>query len=377
MAAGFLQICRDNIYVILHGDYKKGVIDLNTLGNPALFRLLRKSVIPPVKGLPRLTKRQRAAVRRFYSPYLIFPSTRYHRLCTAKSRRFSPRYLPEELHGLWIDRYFSDREEARYLDNKCYYYRLFSDIKQPELVAMRIGGTWLDGSLTGIPSRKLRDILAAEPEVVLKKAVNSEGGFGVHFLSEPALYRDFLRAMKDISCDVVLQRPVRQHPQMAELHPQSVNTLRIVSLLTEDRVKIYAAAVKIGAGGSRTDNGCQGGIYCGVKKDGRLGDYGVLDDGAVVHRHPSLGYQFSEKRIPHLDRAAALVKKAHSFMGHFRLIGWDIAIDEQGDAVMIEANLSLGGITDIQMCCGPLFGKDTEKILDEALQGKRRATALL
>ena len=64
-------------------------------------------------------------------------------------------------------------------------------------------------------------------------------------------------------------------------------------------------------------------------------------------------------------------------MGHFRLVAWDVTIDEQGEAVLIEANLTLGGINDVQMCSGPLFGKDTKKILDEVFRGKRKATTLL
>jgi hypothetical protein len=64
-------------------------------------------------------------------------------------------------------------------------------------------------------------------------------------------------------------------------------------------------------------------------------------------------------------------------MGHFRMISWDVAIDEQGEAVLIEANLTLGGISDVQMCSGPLFGRDTKKILDEVFRNNRKVATLL
>ena len=126
------------------------------------------------------------------------------------------------------------------------------------------------------------------------------------------------------------------------------------------------------------DNGCHGGIYCGVHSDGRLGEIGALDNGEVLYTHPDLGYRFSDKKVPCLGKAIKLVKQAHSFLGHFRLVSWDIAIDEEGDAVLVEANLSLGGIDDVQVCTGPLFGRDTKKILDEVFDSrKRKWTTLL
>lgn len=366
----------DNLYACVKGNFKDGVTDINVLGNLAVLRVDRKSVTPSVKKLPKLTASQKRALRKFYAPYVRFMTTRYHRLYTAKSGRFYPEYLPEDLYLMWIDRYYSDREAARYLDNKCYYYRLFSNVKQPEAVVMRIGGTWLDGNLKPISGRGVLLLAGREPELVVKKADNSQGGYGVHFISGPYIVQDFRRVLHGIQGDVVVQRPIRQHPQLAALHPQSVNTMRIVSLLTKDRVKIYAAALKIGTGDSRTDNGCQGGFYCGLKSDGSLRDYGVLDNGTVVHRHPDLGYSFAGKKVPHFDKALALVKEAHTFMGHFRLVSWDVTIDEKGDAVLVEVNLTMGGINDVQMCSGPLFGKDTKKILDEALRGKRKVTTL-
>ncbi len=178
--------------------------------------------------------------------------------------------------------------------------------------------------------------------------------------------------IRTIPCDLVIQRPVRQHPDLARLHPESVNTLRIVSLLTQEKVKIYAVCLKIGVGKERVDNGCHGGIYCGVRPDGRLRKLGVTDDGRMVERDRSWDTGLRNRGFRCLKSALTLVRRAHPFMGRFRLISWDIAIDEKGEAVLIEANLSLGGINDVQICSGPLFGRDTKKVLDEVFRNFRR-----
>ena len=367
-----MNVLLENIRCMLTGSYTEGKTDLNTLSNLALIRVDRCTVTPSLKGTPKLSGRQKRAVRRFYRPYVRRITDRYHRYYTHKNGVFRPDYLPEELYVTQVDRYFSDREEARFLDNKCYYYRLFSNVKQPELIGMRIGGSWLDGRLQPVSYESLKKAASAEPELVIKRAVNSQGGYGVHFLSGRTVEKKLDAQIRKIPCDLVIQRPVRQHKDLARLHPESVNTLRIVSLLTREKVKIYAVCLKIGVGKERVDNGCHGGIYCGVRPDGRLRKMGIMDDGRTVECHPQLGYRFDQQKVPCLKNALDLVRRAHPFMGRFRLISWDIAIDEKGEAVLIEANLSLGGINDVQICSGPLFGRDTKKILDEVFGGRRR-----
>jgi len=367
------KIIRDNIVSIITGDYEKGKVDLNTLGNPALLRIDRTITASGKKKHPALSRKQKRAARRYYSPYVRFLTDRYHRIYTGMSGgKFYPEYIPEELYLMYIDRYFCDREEARFLDNKCYYYRLFSNIRLPEPVGMRIGGSYLDKSLGLVSYEKLLELAKKEPgEIVVKPAVGTEGGFGVHFLHE-SNREELGGILKKLPGDVVIQRALKQHPAFAELHRESVNTFRIVSLLAGSQVKIYAVCLKIGVGSSRVDNGCSGGIYCGVGPDGRLGEIGSLDNGDIVYAHPDLGYRFSDQKVPGVKKAVKLVREAHAFMGHFRLVSWDVAIDEAGEAVLIEANLTMGGIVNVQACTGPLFGKDTRKLLDEAFRGKRR-----
>ena len=52
-------------------------------------------------------------------------------------------------------------------------------------------------------------------------------------------------------------------------------------------------------------------------------------------------------------------------IAHFRLVSWDIAIDDKKEAVLIECNLSLGGSDDVQVVNGPFFGEWTKQVLDE------------
>ena len=64
-------------------------------------------------------------------------------------------------------------------------------------------------------------------------------------------------------------------------------------------------------------------------------------------------------------QAKELVKKAHPMVPHFRLVSFDIAINEEGEPIFIEANLCKGSIEIHDFNNGPVFGEDTKKILDE------------
>ena len=177
--------------------------------------------------------------------------------------------------------------------------------------------------------------------------------------------KTFCRLIKTIPCDVVVQKALEQHEAYSALHPESVNTLRIMSLLEPDGVHILATCLRIGVGTSRMDNSSSGGFFVGVHDDGRLGGLSIFDSGEKIEKHPDLGYVISEQKIPYVDRAHAYVKKAHPCISRFRLVAWDIALDQEGEPNLIEVNLTLGAIDDVQACTGPLFGTQTKKILKE------------
>ena len=369
-----LQILKDNLYSAYTGEFREGVTDLNTLHNIALKSILRKKNLKMVRdnSYPELTEEQKAGIREFYRPYTPVDML-YHRVYTSRSGRFCPEYIPEDLYACRIERYFTDRDAARYLDNKCYYYSFFANIRQPELIVMRMGGYWIDPERRMISAEKAKEIFLGTPDVVIKKAFNSEGGFGVFFPVENDKAVIFDEACKD-GDDIVIQKKIIQHESYRALHPQSVNTLRIMSLITRKEVRILKVCVRIGAGSSSVDNICNGGFFVGVDKDGVTMDIGAGADGRVLREHPDLHYALGGIKLPGIDKAVELVKKAHGIMSHCRLAAWDIAIDADGEAVLIETNLSMAGIGNIQACSGPLFGKNTRAVLDEVFykNGVRR-----
>ena len=369
---------KDNIYSYFTGKYIEGETDLDRLGTPALLKIFRKNMTDYLSAFhpPRLNKSQEKSVRDYYARYSKTDLI-YHRVYTDWHGEFHAEYMPDDLYYGKIEPYFCDRLFSKNIDNKCYYPLFFSSAPQPKTYAMRIGGKWLDGNYSFIDMDRLFSIIKEEDEAVLKRATFSQGGHGILFLSGKDKLEKLREAIQENNADLIIQASVKQHPVFEELHPGSVNTLRFMSLLSKDGVKIFARAVRIGRGNARVDNFSSGGLFCGVTEDGYLMDRAVSGDGRSFRTHPDIGYAFAGKALPGCDRAEELIKKAHGIMAHCRIISWDIAIDHKGDALLIEPNLSLGIINAMQACSGPLFGQETRKILEEVFFDKKAKGLLL
>ena len=129
--------------------------------------------------------------------------------------------------------------------------------------------------------------------------------------------------------------------------------------------------MRMGVGGEKVDNASKGGIACGIDENGMLKKYAHKLTGQKFEKHPTNGFVFEGYLLPSVDKAWALVKKAHLMVPHFKMVSWDVSILENGEPIMVEANLAKGTSELHQFCNGPLFGDDTKKILDEVF-GKNK-----
>lgn len=180
---------------------------------------------------------------------------------------------------------------------------------------------------------------------------------------------DALEIPGEIDTDILIQRELFQHADLAAFNPTSVNTLRLYSVLDKTgKTKVYSSVLRVGVGDTRVDNYSSGGISCGIDQNGTLRKYGYYKSGERTDKHPVSGIVFNGYVIPSYDKAVDLVKKAHPMVPHFRSVSWDIAITNTGDVILIEANMSRGGVDLLQLSNGPLFGEDTKMILDEVFK---------
>lgn len=136
----------------------------------------------------------------------------------------------------------------------------------------------------------------------------------------------------------VLEEVLRQHEDMAKLHPSSVNTLRIVTDRVGDTVHIAYVVVKIGTGGGFCDNSGQGGVICRVDEtQGKIISVATDDYFHVFDKHPDTGIVFKGYELPLVKDAIDLAKQAALVVPQITHVGWDVAITPDGP-VLIEGN---------------------------------------
>lgn len=314
-----------------------------------------------------LTSEQKTQVKAFYAPYKL-PNLVFHSFFTEKTGRFYPNYLPQDIYVAHVDPYFNDVRGSKYLDNKCNYDALFYGVPQPYTVLKRVNNIWLDGNSVPVSREQCLKLLAEEPRgVFVKEAQTTAGGHGVTYFKD--LAHNGAEALETASAyptDVIIQRELVQHADLAAVNPSSVNSYRLYSILGKDGVaKIYSSVFRIGVGDTKVDNYASGGVSVGISENGTLREDGYNKLGNKVFAHPVSGITFLGYQLPSYDKAVELVKKTHPRIAHYRSVSWDIAIIEDGTPVLIEANLCRGGIDLLQLNNGPLFGDDTKKILDE------------
>lgn len=180
----------------------------------------------------------------------------------------------------------------------------------------------------------------------------------------------------DVDRDVAVQLVMQQHPEMAKMNASSVNTIRIICIMLDGESIPLSAVVRIGNSGSRVDNFSSGGVGCGVKPDGHLNDCGYTQKGERYDVHPN-GFVFSEGFVPNFDKALEAVKRCHMHVPMFGVASWDIAIDADGEPVLIEYNVGGAGIDIHQYNNGPLYGKYRERIIADAFKNYAERGATL
>ena len=313
-----------------------------------------------------LSSEQHRSIDSFYSKYKKVRHNS-HIFYKSKTGFFYKEFIPDSLYSNYIDQFYNDWHLAGILDNKCYYPRLFSGVNQPEMIAYRLNGFWYDktGQIFQFDDAVKR--IMCVDECFIKKATNSWGGKGVIYCRpSESTVDEIIKHLGSVPVDLVVQAAIKQSPILSAINKDSVNTVRLLSLLRNDgTVKIYSCVLRMGVKGSKVDNASSGGISVGISEDGSLKEIAFSNTGVKYYEHPSTHVKFCDFSIPNFNKMKQIVTELQPQFPHFRLIGWDMACDENNEPVLIEANLCDSELDFHQLNNGPVFGEDTELILQE------------
>jgi len=142
----------------------------------------------------------------------------------------------------------------------------------------------------------------------------------------------------------MIEELVHQHPDIASLNPDTLNTIRIFTLLTIDNEPIIPyAGIRIGRKGYVIDNVSAGGLGAKINiETGKIETEGVdmFRDRYAVH--PDTQAAIKDFQIPHWDKVKETVKAAAFVVPQVRYVGWDVAVTDKGTIEIIEGNTQPG-----------------------------------
>lgn len=309
----------------------------------------------------------------YWKKYGQKPNKRWLRLYAKDSEDFNPRYVPDNLWFRDIIPYFSNTEFRRPYEDKNMHSTIFTNVDKPRTIVKCMAGLYYDPEGNLITKQEGLELLRKETSAIIKPSVDSGEGRLIQFYDKSKENIDELNKKLEVVGDnFIAQEILTQHEKMKSLNPNTLNTIRVLSLLFKEEVHILSIIARMGSGDSRVDNVSAGGIQVTVNQDGTFSKYGFDKKRNKFAKHPDTKVVFEKFEIPGFDEVINKVKEQHVKLPHFKIVGWDFAIGEKGNPVFIEFNSCPGSN---QMTDGPTFGDITEEVLQEVYIDKNFANA--
>jgi hypothetical protein len=273
----------------------------------------------------------------------------------------SDKYIPASLYFYYISPYLVNMNLSMAYVDKNMYFRHFPDVRQPKTIFHNMSGRFYTERMTEVSLEEAVKSLVAKDRFIVKPSIESGRGRDVKLVTGGVTIEHIL---KDYESNYIIQEIVKQHPTMARLNETSLNTIRLYTyrVIGTGEYVLLGSAVRFGGKGAYRDNACTGGGFCKVNDDGSVAD--------EIHNYRRFGWGSlkAEKGIeslviPNYDKVVETVLSLHKTIPYMDLIGWDIAVDEEGVPTLIELN-QYPDCEFIQIFNGPMFGEYTDDLLE-------------
>lgn len=225
-------------------------------------------------------------------------------------------------------------ESEHFLKDKVCFLQNFSDY---------VSRDWL--YLPDATLEQFQNFVERNQEVALKPQLSS---WGIGFRKMTA---EGLRAVEDqealfahlVEKKYLAEQFIESEPSLARFHPESLNTLRVITFRNGDRFRVFGCGLRVGNKGLHVDNAHGGGIFCEIDPEtGIIITDGLDECGNYYPVHPMTGVRFKGEQIPYWPEVIDLCRRASQTLPCLRVVGWDVAILPGGRLEMIEGNHNPG-----------------------------------
>jgi hypothetical protein len=291
------------------------------------------------------------------------------------------RYIPHHIWRVEIHPFFNKIPMKHALLDKNLSDVLFNGYNAPETIIKRMHSRYYGYDNKPISRKDAIDRIYSGPPEQIIKASDTDRGYGVRKLvldSGKIVLNGKSSTMDDLEKlygpNFIVQSKIIQHRVMAAPHPDSVNTVRLVTFRWGDDIGVLLAFARFGRDRKVIDNATGGGLCCGIDEQGLLNSRAVDTYGILYRNHPTTGYDFRcLTYIPGYKRICEYGIAMHRKIFHFDIIGWDFALDEGGDPIFLEINYRGGWIYQFAIE-RPMFGELTSEVLEYVRDNRNKRT---
>lgn len=289
----------------------------------------------------------------------------------------SDKYIPASLYFYYITPYLINMNLAMAYVDKNMYYVHFPQIKQPATLLHNMNGCLFDAEMKEHSEEEALNILSLSKRFIIKPAIESGKGRNVKLVDVGSFSKEGLKnILNEYASNYIVQEVVTQHTEMSRLNETSTNTCRLYTYRRVDNGEyvLLGAAVRFGGKGAFRDNACAGGGFCKIYDDGSVSD--------KIFKFRHFGYQslsgmkgLDKFKIVNYNKIIDVCMSMHKTVPYMDLIGWDIAIGQEGEPILIELN-QYPDCEFIQLWNGPMFGEYTDSLMEKISKYKTKAVTV-
>ena len=230
----------------------------------------------------------------------------------------------------------NDDAYRKYFNNKLLFYERFGSFMKRDVISLR-----------DITENYLLSFVKKHKRVALKPVDKYAGiGFSTAYADRVGnvIFSKDTPSFEEMQKQLYIAEDyVYQHKAYSDVYPKSLNTLRVTTYIDSDgKPDILFVVNQFGSEGSITDNDDIKGIWCVTDKETGIIKVCEEDEknGFVYDTHPDTNIKFSGFQNPYFEEVKKTALRAALVVPKCRLVGWDIAVREDGEIVIIEGNVT-------------------------------------
>lgn len=320
-----------------------------------------------------LTREEKKQIREYWKQYIKNINYKDFNFYMSHSGVFSPKYISNEIFAKYIEDYFNNIKLASAFGDKNYFELYLKDFKLPKTYAHMINGTFLNENYEIMDKDSVLSVLVTNLPIVIKNTISTSMGDDIKIVDN--IGKEELSKLIDTlnGTNYIFQEKIKQSKILSQFNESTVNIIRIFTYMIDDAIYTSSSKLRIG-----DKNSCVIGdnvINFFINNDG-LVDKDGFDSNGIFYDNLLYEYVDADVVIPQIEKIKKLVSTAAEKIPHYKLIGWDVTLDENDEPVIIEYNITSLAPDFLQLNGEPFFKENTDIVLEKVFKEKKKKIGL-